>query len=51
VMVDVVPAGTGTELTLTHEVHAQGIPDADAIEAEWIARLDALGSLLGEPTR
>ena len=49
VIVDVVPAGTGSDLTLVHELHAQGLQTAEAIEADWIARLDALSALLGEP--
>ena len=49
VIVDLVPTGTGSFLTLVHELHAQGLPTADAIEADWIARLDALSALLGEP--
>ncbi len=50
VTVDILPAGSGCELTLTHELLPQWADYADRTEAGWITMLDALARALGEPS-
>ena len=48
VIVDVLPAGTGCELTLKHELQPQWADYAARMEAGWTAMLDALAATLDE---
>lgn len=46
VMIDIVPVGTGCELTLTHELHPDWADYASRTEAGWTNMLDALAVTL-----
>jgi uncharacterized protein YndB with AHSA1/START domain len=46
VVIDIVPQGTGCELTLTHELHPDWADCASRTEAGWTKMLHALGGIL-----
>jgi uncharacterized protein YndB with AHSA1/START domain len=46
--VDVVPAGAGAQLTLTHHMHPKWADFAARVEASWSKMLDALAAALTE---
>lgn len=48
VIVDIVPLATGSELTLTHELHPDWADYASRTEAGWSTMLDALAATLSE---
>jgi uncharacterized protein YndB with AHSA1/START domain len=47
VIVDIRPAETGAELTLTHEMHPKWVEYAGRTEAAWAKMLDALATAFG----
>lgn len=47
VSIDLVPLGTGCELTLTHEIDPRWAEYKDRTEAGWTTIVDALAVLLG----
>lgn len=47
VIIDVAPLETGSEITLTHELHPDWADFADRAEAAWAKMLDALGATMG----
>ena len=46
VTIDIVPAGNGCELTLTHEMEPRWASHVDRIEHGWSTQMDAIASLL-----
>jgi len=50
VIVELLPVGTGCDLTLTHEVSSAWRDDTGQTEAEWITMLGALAAELGDTT-
>ena len=47
VIIEIVPGGTGAELSLTHELDAKWADYASRTEAGWTRMLDALATTLG----
>lgn len=47
VFIDIVPLETGTELTLTHELHPDWADFASRTEAGWTTILNAIATTLG----
>jgi uncharacterized protein YndB with AHSA1/START domain len=47
VIIEIGPSGTGTELSLTHELDAKWADYASRTEAGWTRMLDALAATLG----
>lgn len=47
VIIDIAPQETGSELTLTHELHPDWADYADRTEAAWAKMLDMLVAVLG----
>src|SRR5215213_5319195 len=50
VIMDLLPAGAGCDLTLTHELSSAWTDDTAQTEGGWITRLEALATVLGETT-
>ena len=50
VIVDLLPAGAGCDLTLTHELSSAWTDDTAQTEGGWITRFEALATVLGETT-
>ena len=48
VIIEIVPQGTGAELTLTHEMDAKWADYASRTEAGWAKMLEALAATLGQ---
>ncbi len=46
VIIEIVPLETGSELTLTHELHPDWADYASRTQAGWIKMLDALAAIL-----
>lgn len=50
VVIDIVPQGTGCELTLLYELHPDWAAYASQSETAWRTMLDAIAVSLGEPS-